>query len=305
MKKTVLSSLIVGSLLTTLAIAEQPRLRRPRGLPYNAKTRTAKVSPSAKPSVLTYVITVGFEFGAIDLNSGAFLPIGPGLPPDVGDGLVPGTGKSLFSLGFTGNLDAIDPTTGQTTVIGATGLGDCSTPTSPCGPNSALWIGLINGHYYVTDFANNVYSLDPKTAATKLIGPTGMPGITSPPFSENPDGSVSVFGASLFGARGKFYAYFATLAINFEAGTFTPMIPGAIYEIDEKTGRATKIADTDTTLSAIVNRNETIYAFNAWTGQVVTLDPTTGETTPVSDVDPEVGPVAGAAPARPSLASAH
>jgi len=41
------------------------------------------------------------------------------------------------------------------------------------------------------------------------------------------------------------------------------------------------------------------------TGQVVTLDPTTGETTPVSDVDPEVGPVAGAAPARPSLASAH
>ena len=305
MKKTVLSSLMVGSLLTTLAIAEQPRLGGRRGLPGNPKARTAKASPSAKPSVLTYVITVGYEFGAVDLNSGAFLPIGPGLPPDVGDGLVPGTGKSLFSLGFTGNLDAIDPATGETTVIGATGLGDCSTPVSPCGPNSANWIGLINGHYYVTDFANNLYSLDPKTAAAKLIGPTGMPGITAIPFSENPDGSVNVFGASLFGARGKFFAYFATLAANFEAGTFTPINAGAIYEIDEKTGRATKIADTETTLSTIVNVNENIYAFNAWTGQIVTLDPTTGETTAVSDVDPEVGPVAGAAAPPPPPPSAH
>lgn len=303
--KTIFSSLIVGTLLTTLAVAQQPRLGGRRGIPYHPKTRTVKASPSAKPSLLTYVITIGFEFGVVDMASGSFLPIGPGLPPDVGDGLVPGTGKSLFSLGFSGNLDAIDPATGQTTVIGATGLGDCSTPESPCGPNSALWIGLVNGHYYVTDFANNLYSLDPKTAATKLIGPTGMPPITSPPFSENPDGSVNVFGASLFGARGKFYAYFATLAINFEAGTFTPQIPGAIYEIDEKTGLATKVVDTSSTLSAFVNMNDTIYGFDAWTSQVVTVDLTTGETTPVADVDAEVGVVAGATPARPAPASAH
>ena len=162
-----------------------------------------------------------------------------------------------------GNLDAIDPFTGQTSVVGATGLGDCSTPASPCGPNSALWIGLIDGNYYVTDFANNLYSLDPKTAATKLIGPTGIPGITFPPFSENPDGSVNVFGASLFSARGKFYAYFATLSVNFATGTFTPLIPGAIYQIDKATGQATKVAPTETTLSAIVNVNDTVYAFNA------------------------------------------
>ena len=71
----------------------------------------------------------------------------------MGDGLVPRPGTSLLSLGFAGNLVAIDPATGKTSVVGATGLGDCSTPASPCGPNSAHWIGYFDGKYYVTDFA--------------------------------------------------------------------------------------------------------------------------------------------------------
>jgi hypothetical protein len=157
----------------------------------------------------------------------------------------------------------------------------------------------------VTDFANNLYSLDPKTAATTLIGPTGIPGITAVPFSENPDGSFNVFGESLFSARGKFYAYFATLAVNFATGTFTPQIPGAIYQIDPATGHATMIAPTETTLSSIVNVNDTIYAFNASTGQVVILDVTSGQTTVVTDVDPAVGVVAGAAPAHPAAPAVH
>lgn len=36
------------------------------------------------------------------------------------------------------------------------------------------------------------------------------------------------------------------------------------------------------TLSAIVNVNDTIYAFNAWTGEVVILDVMNGHTTVVS-----------------------
>ena len=250
-------------------------------------------------------ITTGFQFGTFDLRSGTFLPIGPGLPPDVGDGLVQGPGKTLLSLGFTGNLDAIDPSTGQTAVVGATGLGDCSTPVSPCGPNSANWIGLFNGRYYVTDFANNLYSLDPKTGAAKLIGPTGIPPMTMPPFSENPDGSINVFGAGLFGAHGKFYAYFATITVNFVTGTFTPVIPGAIYQIDPATGHATMVAPTEATLSSIVALNDTIYAVNAWTGQVVTLDVATGNTTAIADVDPAAGVIAGATSARPASPAVH
>jgi outer membrane protein assembly factor BamB len=254
---------------------------------------------------MVYAINIAFQFGAVDLRSGAFLPIGPGLSPDVGDGLVQGPGTSLLSLGFDGNLIAIDPFTGLTSVVGPTGLGDCSTPVSPCGPNSANWIGYVDGHYYVTDFANNLYSLDPRTGAAQLIGPTGIPGIMFVPFSENADGSLNVFGASLFGYRGKLYAYFATLAANFGTGTFTPLSPGEIYQIDPATGHATPVAATETTFSVVVNVNGTIYAFNAWTGQLEILDPTTGQTTPVPNVVVAAGVVAGAAPAQPAAPVLH
>ena len=302
--KTILTSVLVGSLLTTVALAQQPSGDSGRrGLAYNLERRRPQTARPASPNLMAYVINVAFEFGAVDLRSGAFLPIGPGLPSDVGDGLVRGPGRSLLSLGFDGNLIAIDPFTGRTSLVGATGLGDCSTPTSPCGPNSANWIGLVDGHYYVTDFANNLYSLDPRTAAAKLIGPTSIPGITFIPFSPDPDlpGSVDVFAESLFGFRGKFYAYFSTQAVNFTTGTFTNLIPGEIYEIDPAKGQATPVAPADSNFSVIATVHDTIYAFDASTGQVDIVDPTTGDATPVTTLDPSAGIIAGAAPAAPAV----
>ena len=277
--KTILTSFWVGSLLTTLALAQQ-------------------ASDDIGRGELAYVINIAFEFGRVDLRSGAFLPIGPGLPSDVGDGLVQGAGRSLLSLGFDGKLISIDHVTGQTSVIGDTGLGDCSTPTSPCGLNSANWIGIFKGHYYVTDFANNLYSLDPKTAATKLIGPTGIPAITFVPFSPNPDGSVNVFGESLFEFHGKFYAYFSTQAVNIATGTYTNLIPGEIYELDPCTAQATAIAPASSNFSALNTINDKVYAFDAILNQVDILDPTTGDTTTVTALDPSAGIIAGAAPVR-------
>lgn len=297
--KTILTSVLVGSLLTTLALAQQPSRRPWRELAHNPDRRAAQTATPATPNLMVYAINVAFEFGALDLRSGAFLPIGPGLPPDVGDGLVKGPGTSLLSLGFDGNLVAINPFTGQTSVVGATGLGDCSTPVSPCGPNSANWIGRFNGHYYVTDFANNLYSLNPKTAATKLVGATGIPGITFVPFSENPDGSVNVFAESLFGLCGKFYAYFTAQAVNFATGTVTTLIPGEIYEIDPATGHATVVAPTSSNFSTIAKVRNTIYAFDAIAGQLDILDLTTGNATPVTTLDPSAGVIAGAVPAVP------
>jgi len=331
--KTFLTSLVAGSLLAMLAVAQPPRLTvandaarvlgqgevqpassragamaqvyRRRALPDTAALRAVDPFASASPSLLVYVITVGFQFGAVDLRSGTFLPIGPALPPDVGVGLVPGPGASLLSLGFTGNLDAIDPFTGVASVVGATGLGDCATPASPCGPNSANVIGRLDGNFYATDFAQNLYSVDPATGATKLIGLTGIPPVTFAPFSENPDGSFNVYGESLFSAHGRLYAEFSTLAVNFGTGAVKILIPGAIYEINPKTGHARWIAPTASTLGAIVNVNDVIYAFDTAAGQVVTLDLTTGRTTVVSAVDPAAGVIAGATPARPVPAAGH
>jgi len=298
--KTILTSLLVGGLLTTLTLAQQPpRALGRRGLVVNnSESGAPQTHTPATPNLIAYVINVAFEFGALDLRSGGFLQIGPDLPQDVGDGLVQGPDRSLLSLGFDGKLIAIDPVTGKTTVVGDTGLGDCSSPTSPCGPNSANWIGVFDGRYYVTDFANNLYSLNPWTAATKLIGPTGIPGLTFVPFSENPDGSMNVFSEGLFGFRGKFYAYFSTQAVNFTTGTYTNLIPGEIYRIDPATGNATPVAPASSNFSAIDVINDTIYAFDAILGQVDILDPTTGDTTTVTALESSAGIIAGAAPVR-------
>ena len=295
--KSILTSIAAISLLATLAGA-QPY--HGRGLPIRPNARPAGAPASPGNRLLVYGITVGFEFGVIDLGSGAFIPIGPGLPGNVGDGLISGPGTSLLSLGFDGNLMAIDPATGKASVVGPTGLGDCSTPASPCGPNAALWIGYFDGKYYATDFAQNLYSVNPNTGATKLIGPTGMPPLTFAPFSLDSDGvSVDVFGETLFSSNGKFYAYFSTLAVDFETGAVRVLTPGAIYQIDPKTGHATFVAPTSATLSTMVDMSGRVYAFDPIAGQVVTLDVGTGQTTVVSPMDPSIGVVAGAAPARP------
>jgi hypothetical protein len=161
-------------------------------------------------------------------------------------------------------------------------------------------IGQLDDTYYATDFAQNLYSVRPRTGAAKLIGPTGIPSITFIPFSANPDGSLNVYAESLFSARGKLYANFATASLNPATGTAAPIIPGALYEINPKTGHARLVAPTDTSLTSVVNVNETIYAFNAETGEVVTLDVTNGLTAAASVLDPAAGLIGGATPARPA-----
>jgi hypothetical protein len=322
--KTILTSTSAASLIAMFAFAQSPSSITADRVTTTAAQHQVQASPNAgttaaagygraslrhappRPddgrrsgrNLWVYVITGDFQFGLIDLANGAFLPIGSGLPPDAGAGLVPGPGTSLLTLGFSGNLYAIDPFTGSTSTVGATGLRDCSTGSAdPLCPNV---IGRHDGKVYATDFANNLYSVDSRTGAATLIGPTGMPPITFVPFSENSDGSVNVYTENLFSAHGKLYANFATVAVNFVTGTFRSIFSGSLYEIDPKTGRAAPIGGTDDNLTGIVNLNDTVYAFDVASGKVVTLDVTNGRTAPVSDLDPAAGVVVGATPARPS-----
>jgi len=272
----------------------------------HAPVARAAESANRAPSPLVYVIAgVALRFGALDLSSGTFLPIGPPLRSDIGGGLVQGRGTSLLTLAFSGDLFAIDPSTGQTSVVGHTGLADCSMLPSgayPYDANCPTVIGRLGGRFYATDYANNLYSVSPATGAATLIGPTGMPAVTVAPFSQNPDGTFNVYSENLVSAHGRLYANFATSTTDFV--TVTSVIPGALYQIEPSTGRATWIAPTDSDITAMVNVNDTVYAFDVFTNQVLTLDLTTGQTTPVSDVDPAVmSLIAGATPARPSPAA--
>jgi len=294
--KTLLSSVLAGSLLAALAVAQSSSADGTGGQIHGRWTRTTprpkSVLTSNDPNLLVYIVTNGVQFGVEDLRSGAFAPIGPGLPPqDAGVGLVPSPGKPLLTLAFTGNLIAIDPATGATSLFGATGLGDCSTPASPCGANSAGFLGNLGGKLYATDYANNLYSLDNKTGAANLIGPTGIPAYT---FNPN-----IFYDESLFSFRGKLYANFETVTFDPSTGAPSPVIPDALYEIDTETGKAKWIAPTAFGLITIATVNDTVYGFDAVIGQIVHIDMTTGETTPVAEIDPAIIiAVCGATPAR-------
>jgi hypothetical protein len=248
---------------------------------------------SASGGSLIYVEN-GFQFGTVDLASGAFTAIGPGTPEGV-TGLAHGPNGSLLTLSFSGNLESINSTNGAVSIVGATGLGDCSLLSSPCGPTSANTIAELGGKLYATDYQNKLYGLNPLTGATTAIGLTGMPGITFVPLSTNPDGSFNIFDEALFAADGKLYATFDTGTVDTATFTPTPIIDAKLYQIDPATGVATLIGPTAFGLGAGVEVNGITYAFNAPLGEVDALDLATGKTTFVSNLDPAVGIITGAA----------
>jgi hypothetical protein len=246
--------------------------------------------------ISTNLMTRNNQFGTVDMATGAYQQIGPNAPDEY-RGLVPASNGSLLSLGFTGNLTSINPVTGLTTVIGPTGLSDCSTPASPCGPNSASVLAGLEGTLYATDFNHNLYTVNPMTGAATLIGPTGIPPIPfASHFTSNPDGTGNVFSDTLFPANGKLYATFDTNRVNPQTGEIIHGLPNNLYQIDPATAVATLVAPTAQTIAGITQVNGTFYAFNIETRQLVTLDLSNGQTSVVTSVDPAVGFVGGAAP---------
>jgi hypothetical protein len=252
------------------------------------------VVPASADAV--YVVNSNNQFGTVDLGTGAFRQIGPNTPEAEG-GLVPVPNGSLLTLTASGSLDAINPRTGLTTVIGPTGLGDCSMPTSPCGPTSANTIAGLAGVIYGTDYAGNLYTVNPATGRATLIGPTGIPPVTFVPLSTpNPDGSLNFFGEGLFAANGKLYALFETGTVNFTTGAITPIISDSLYQIDAATGATTVVAPITFGVETAADVNGTVYAFDNATSEILTVNLRNGNTSFVSNLEPAAGLVFGATP---------
>jgi hypothetical protein len=244
-------------------------------------------------------------FGTLNLQTGAFQQIGPGLS-DVGTGLVPQANGSLLTLGYDGTLDSINPVTGIET-IGPKSLGDCSNyPVSPCGANSALAFGSLNGKLYATDFAGNLYTINPVTGQATKVGSTGLAKVNFVPGLPSPaTGEWTGVDESLFAAGGKLYANedFVTINPNSPNPVVGVVLADDIYQIDTTTGLATPVAPTLTPLNSFVNANGTEYGFDGNIGQVVSLSLTDGKYATVSNYDATVGEITGAAPVAPEPAS--
>lgn len=269
-------------------------------------------SASAEPFV--YVVTLSQQFGTVDLASGQFTPIGSPTPDGMSN-LVWWNG-SLLSLATTGDdagfLVRINPTTGREKVLRAITYNG-----QPLGFN-AFDLAKLRGGLYITDFSNNLYSVNFATGAATPVGmnggTTGLRPDPKIPFTFNSDGTFNLCDEGLYGFDGKLYATFDSYAID---PNHTPptraheyMSP-YVWQIDPNSGAATFVANTDWQLGAIVAVNGKFYAFetvidsfdfvhNVPIGhtELVTLDLMTGKTHTVADVVPSPGPIFGAAPVR-------
>jgi len=254
----------------------------------------AFASASAQP--LVYVVTLSQQFGTVNLATGAFQPIGTPMPEGQAN-LVWGPDASLLSISVSGNLVRINPATGETAVIGQTGLGF-----------NAFDLAEVRGKLYLTDFSNNLYSVDPETGAATFLRATGIPPDPTIPFTLDGD-NLNLCDESLYGVDGKLYATFDSFAVNEKNLAIKTNVAPDLYQIDPATGIATPVGPTDLQLGASVEVNGKFYAFRLTiTGfvdgfpqaysQLVTVDPATGKTTLVRNIDPAAGPIFGAVPIR-------
>lgn len=261
----------------------------------------ALTNPGAKADPIVYAFGDSGQFGTVNLSTGAFTSIGPGLPVATG-GLVQGSNGNLLTLGFEGNLYSINPATGGVSTVGATGLGDCTLPSSPCGPNSASILGKVGSKVYAVDIANNLYALNEGTGTSTLIGATGIPALPFIPHAAVPgdsDGSFYIYDETLFSYGGNLYANFDDGIFDPVTFTPTPLTAPTLYRIDVTTGVAIALSPTDFGLAGITDLSGTLYAFSLPTSSVVTLDLTNGSTSYVADTDPAVGLIVGATPVPP------
>lgn len=246
---------------------------------------SASVCAAASVYALSASLETGNnQLGTIDITTGVFAPIGSEIEGSMG--LTYSATGSLVTLSFNGNLNRINPVTGVSTAIGPTGLGDCSSPASPCGPNAVNTIGGLDGTLYATDLAHNLYSVNSTTGAATLMGSTGIPAVPFVPLSTNSDGTFNAYDETLFGANGKMYLTFDAFTVNsstFELGTV--LIPDRLYQIDPATGLATVVGPTDLNLAAAAFVNGSTYAFNGNTNQILTLDVASGRTNIVTNYD--------------------
>lgn len=240
-----------------------------------------------------YVVTFKSEFGSVDLTTGVFHKIGPDTPGIMAD-LVwsNGTLYGLLTSGnYTGSLATINPNSGQVTIVGPTGLG-----------YNAFSLGGVNGKLYLTDFNigggfQNLYSVDPGSGTATLIGPTHVPADSVAPFTPNANGWINLCDETMYGLNGKLYVTYDSIAMDPSPSSPNYLdtsinIAPALYEVDPTTAATTDLGETSLALDALAGSGGNLYAFEVlavnWNKfgphsrtQLLTIDLTTGQTTPV------------------------
>jgi hypothetical protein len=167
-----------------------------------------------------------------------------------------------------------------------------------------LTIAGYDGKVFATDIGGDLYTLNAGTAAATLLSNhTGLPAGAIVPGSQNPDGSYNFVDEAMWQAGNKLYLTYDAWVFNGSATPQSVLVTPQLFLIDPNTGAATLVGaitgfgpgeDANIGLGAGVAIGGTSYVFDDFTGQIATLDLTTGLATPIGSFDPSAGVILGA-----------
>lgn len=235
-------------------------MRNTRTLAFGALTKMAKVglaslclipflvgAPQARADEFAYEVNSDGQFGFIDLNTGAFTNLGTLSVTLCGLAVHAGHLYGYGPCGTSGTLYEVNPANGTLTTIGTA-------------PFAYRGLGSTTQGLYGFDQSMNLYSVNPNTGATKLIGSTGL---SNPSGFGVSDGLGTLYITPTFeaGCSGTWlYSVNTRTAVpkqigltglcgigamavqdgKLYAGVFSPF---AVYTLSTKTGTATFLAD--------------------------------------------------------------
>lgn len=105
----------------------------------------------------------------MNLGTGAFTPLGPGVASNSAGGLAGAPGGPFFTTDADGHVQRFTPA-GAVTDVGNTGTGP------GIGPNGVSVVGgLTNGSVFALDFSNRLLAVNTSTAPLSLLGTLGLP----------------------------------------------------------------------------------------------------------------------------------
>jgi hypothetical protein len=216
----------------------------------------------AKADLLAYETTTSGQFGTIDLNTGVTTVITTGIPPSAGLGEINGI---LYSAGGRGDhtLFTVNPVNGDFTPVGN-------------GIITYTAFGSTTTGLFGVDTYDRLWSINPSTGASTLIGPDGIGN-----------------GCTLSSSSGTLFC------ASFEYAS--------LYTLNTFTGEGTVVGSYDTstlTVEAMVFEGGSLYAGGQRGGvgfQLNTIDTATGQATPVAK---ETGLLLGFAGLAPAVSAA-
>jgi hypothetical protein len=224
------------------------------------------VAATAKADATAYIVSHGGHFGIIDLSSGAITSIGPSGVPYEGLALSPG--GAIYGSTNASTIYSVNSTTGAATAVGSgVPAGPVAIRFDPAGALYAITaLGPVN--FYTANSPSGVFSLVGSTGLSTYWDDMAFIGPNTLLMEADPGGEVSSLSslysintrtgaASLIGPTG-----YTVAPMVFEDGILYGFDPNTdqMLSINTSTGQGSLIVNYDSSFGTIYGAAESVYS---------------------------------------------